>query len=127
MNRLSQTQRAVCLFVLLTASILQAQVPTPISAALREKVDAHRPPGADHNRRSKRLHCHRTKWSNLLSPGLWRRSHRTKHARAAIHALQHRIHQQAIHGGRDTVAGGTGEAFARRPCVEIRTQSDARE
>ncbi len=40
MNRLSQTQRAVCLFVLLTASILQAQVPTPISAALREKVDA---------------------------------------------------------------------------------------
>ena len=32
--------RAVCLFILLAASLLEAQAPTPISAAVREKVDA---------------------------------------------------------------------------------------
>ncbi len=42
MNRLPRpkTFRAVCLFVLLAASLLEAQSPAPISAALREKVDA---------------------------------------------------------------------------------------
>jgi D-alanyl-D-alanine carboxypeptidase len=32
--------RAICLFILLAASLLQAQASTPISAALREKIDA---------------------------------------------------------------------------------------
>ena len=32
--------RAICFFILLVASLLQAQAPTPISAALREKIDA---------------------------------------------------------------------------------------
>jgi D-alanyl-D-alanine carboxypeptidase len=32
--------RAICFFILLAASLLQAQAPTPISAALREKIDA---------------------------------------------------------------------------------------
>jgi D-alanyl-D-alanine carboxypeptidase len=32
--------RAICLFILLPASLLQAQTPAPISAALREKIDA---------------------------------------------------------------------------------------
>ena len=32
--------RAICLFILLAASLLEAQAPTPISAALREKIDA---------------------------------------------------------------------------------------
>ncbi len=36
----SRTLRAVSIFVLLTASLLPAQVPPPISPALREKVDA---------------------------------------------------------------------------------------
>ncbi|MGA2965325.1 MAG: serine hydrolase domain-containing protein [Terriglobales bacterium] len=42
MNRLLRpgTSRAVCLFVLLAASLLRAQAPAPISAALREKVDS---------------------------------------------------------------------------------------
>src|ERR1035438_10175903 len=31
--------RAVCLFIFLAASLLQAQAPAPISAALQEKVD----------------------------------------------------------------------------------------
>ena len=32
--------RAICLFILLATSLLQAQTPAPISAALREKIDA---------------------------------------------------------------------------------------
>ena len=42
MNRLprSRSLRVVSIFVLLTASLLQAQGPAPISPALREKVDA---------------------------------------------------------------------------------------
>ena len=42
MNRLPRpgSLRAVSIVVLLTASLLQAQAPAPISAALREKVDA---------------------------------------------------------------------------------------
>jgi D-alanyl-D-alanine carboxypeptidase len=41
MNRLSRPVklRAACLFVLLAAFLVEAQSPTPISAALREKVD----------------------------------------------------------------------------------------
>src|SRR5208337_460742 len=42
MNRLQRSGSlpAVFIFVLLTASLVQAQAPAPISAALREKVDA---------------------------------------------------------------------------------------
>ena len=42
MNHLprSRSLSAVFILILLTASLLQAQAPAPLSAALREKVDA---------------------------------------------------------------------------------------
>jgi len=40
MNRLLRSENLLAVFILLAASLLQAQAPTPISAALREKIDA---------------------------------------------------------------------------------------
>jgi len=40
MNRLLRSENLLAVFILLAASLLPAQAPTPISAALREKIDA---------------------------------------------------------------------------------------
>jgi len=39
MNRLLRSENLLAVFILLAASLLQAQAPTPISAALRDKID----------------------------------------------------------------------------------------
>ena len=45
----------------------------------------------------------------------------------AADALQHRLDQQAVHGGGDAALAGAGQAFARRQGREVHSRSHARE
>ena len=52
--------------------------------------------------------------SHCLSASLWRCAARAENAGQVRHALQHRLHQQAIHGFIRAAAAGRSEALARR-------------
>ncbi len=101
-------------FLLIIASALNAQSQPTLSPELRKRCRRHRAAGAEDDGRAVRVCGRGAGRKDRLCAGVWVGASGSADGRDACDALQHRLDQQAVHGGGGADARAAGQAVAGR-------------